>query len=103
MHAYFTCYCLNTLYVCNRYTFLDPAEAILTGATEQLQLAEEGRNLGSEVLKQCIQRQEEGTVVPFELMQAQENYIQAQLDYLRAVAKHNKAQYKLHVIKGNDL
>lgn len=79
------------------------AEAILTGATEQLQLAEEGRNLGSEVLKQCMQRQEEGTVVPFELMQAQENYIQAQLDYLRAVAKHNKAQYKLHVIKGNDL
>ncbi|MFT4679427.1 MAG: outer membrane protein TolC [Gammaproteobacteria bacterium] len=79
------------------------AEAILTGATEQLSLAEEGRALGAEVLKQCIERQNLGTVVPFELMQAQENYIQSQLDYLRAVATLNKAQYRLHVVKGNDL
>ena len=53
--------------------------------------------------QQSIQRQALGTVRPFEILQAQEIFIKARLDYLKAVADYNKAQYQLHVAKGNNL
>ncbi len=72
-------------------------------AKEQTEVALEGSQLAEEALKQSIQRQQIGIVRPFEILQAQEIYIKSRLDYLRAVASYNKAQYAYHVATGNNL
>lgn len=43
------------------------------------------------------------TARPFEILQAQEMYIQSQLDYLRALTEHSQAQYRMYVALGNKL
>lgn len=72
-------------------------------AKEQIQIALEGSHLTNEALQQSIQRQQLGTARPFEIFQAQELYISSRLDYLKAVAAYNKAQYALYVAMGNNL
>ena len=72
-------------------------------AREQTEIAMEGSQLAGEALKQSIQRQQLGTVRPFEILQAQELYIKSRLDYLKAVASYNKSQYAYHVATGNNL
>lgn len=72
-------------------------------AKEQMEIAVEGSRLARKALTQSLQRQQLGTVRPFEIMQAQEIYIQSRLDYLQAVADHNKAQYFYTVGIGNGL
>ncbi|PCJ63503.1 MAG: hypothetical protein COA58_16110 [Bacteroidetes bacterium] len=72
-------------------------------AKEQTQIALEGSQFAEEALIQSIQRQQLGTVRPFEILQAQEIYIKSRLDYLKAVASYNKTQYAYHVATGNNL
>lgn len=69
----------------------------------QLDLADESSEFAEAALSQAIQRQELGTVRPFEILQAQEIYIKAKLDRLKAVSDYNKAFYRLSVAKGNNL
>ena len=75
----------------------------LTTAKKQIEFAKEGSELAGEALRQSLQRQELGTVLPFEILQTQEIFIQAHLDYLRSIASYNKAQYRLWVAMGNNL
>ncbi|TAK48233.1 MAG: TolC family protein [Saprospiraceae bacterium] len=75
----------------------------LLAAKEQMDVAKQGSELAGEALRQSMQRQELGTVRPFEILQAQEVFIKTRLDYVRAVAAHNKAQYGLWVAMGGDL
>ncbi|MFT5512046.1 MAG: outer membrane protein TolC [Bacteroidia bacterium] len=75
----------------------------ITTAKEQLEIAKEGSELSGLALQQSMQRQQLGTVRPFEILQAQEIYIQSRLDYLNAVASFNKAQYAYYVAIGNNL
>ena len=75
----------------------------IRAAKEQIEVALEGNQFAEKALQQSIQRQQMGTVRPFEILQAQEIYIKSRLDYLKAVASYNKAQYAYHVATGNNL
>ncbi len=75
----------------------------ILAAKEQIKVALEGSQLGEQALKQSIERQQLGTVRPFEILQAMEIYIKSRLDHLKAISTYNKAQYKLLVAMGNDL
>jgi len=79
------------------------ARAQLLMASDQLELAEESQYLAREAVEQSIQRQQLGTAKPFEVFQAQEFYLRARLDYLKAITSYNKAQYSLYVAMGNNL
>ena len=79
------------------------AKSQLRSATKQVEIAGESLQLSAEALSQSIQRQKLGTVIPFEVFQAQEFYMKAQIDYLQAISSHNKAQYSLYVAMGNNL
>ncbi len=70
---------------------------------EQIQIAKEGLELTTEALNQSIERQKSGTVKPFEVFQAQQFFLQAQIDYLKAISEYNKAQFALRVAKGEML
>jgi outer membrane protein TolC len=70
---------------------------------EQIGTAKEGLDLTTEALSQSIERQKLGTAKPFEVFQAQQFFLQAQLDYLKSISAYNKAQYGLKVAKGEDL
>lgn len=79
------------------------ARVSLQVAKKQMDMALEGSELAGEALNQSIQRQNLGTVRPFEVLQAQEIFIKARLDFIRAVGDYNKAQYQLYIFKGNNL
>ncbi|MBW6481930.1 MAG: TolC family protein [Vicingaceae bacterium] len=70
---------------------------------EQIETAKEGLDFTTEALNQSIERQKIGTAKPFEVFQAQQFFLQAQLDYLKAVSAYNKAQYAFKVAKGERL
>jgi len=70
---------------------------------EQIEIAKEALDFTTEALNQSIERQKLGTAKPFEVFQAQQFFLQAQLDYLKAVSAYNKAQYALKVAKGENL
>jgi len=70
---------------------------------EQIEIAKEALDFTTEALNQSIERQKIGTAKPFEVFQAQQFFLQAQLDYLKAVSSYNKAQYALKVAKGENL
>jgi outer membrane protein TolC len=70
---------------------------------EQIETAKEGLDFTTEALNQSIERQKLGTAIPFEVFQAQQFFLQAQLDYLKSISAYNKAQYGLKVAKGEDL
>lgn len=77
-------------------------QQILLGK-EQIQIAKDAVLLTSEALNQSIERQKLGTAKPFEVFQAQQFYLQSQIDYLKAVSEYNKAQFNLKVASGNNL
>ncbi len=79
------------------------ASAQLQIAGEQINIASEALQSSSEALYQGIERQKLGTAKAFEVFQAQQFYLQAQLDYLKAVSEYNKSQYALYVAMGNNL
>jgi|GEM_PF-402992 len=70
---------------------------------EQITTSKEALDFTSEALTQSIERQKLGTAKPFEVFQAQQLFLQAQLDYLRAIGDYNKAHYALKVAKGENL
>jgi outer membrane protein TolC len=72
-------------------------------ANEQMTISKEALQLTTEALSQSIERQKLGTVKPFEVFQAQQFYLQAQVDYLKTVSEYNKAQFALKVAKGENL
>ena len=79
------------------------ATEAINAAREQMEIAQEGSELAQTALQQSYQRQALGTIRPFEILQAQEIYIRARLDYIKAVTAYNKGQYQLFVAKGNEL
>ena len=79
------------------------ARANLLTSHQQLELAEEAQSFAGEAVSQSLQRQQLGTAQAFELFQAQEIYLKTRLEYLKAVAQYNKAQYSLYVALGNNL
>ena len=70
---------------------------------EQIEIAKEALELTTEALNQSIERQKLGTAKPFEVFQAQQFFLQSQIDYLNAVGDYNKAQFAIKVAKGEDL
>jgi outer membrane protein TolC len=82
---------------------IQAARSQINTADEQMILANEALDFASQALQQGLQRQQLGTIRPFEVFQSQEFYMQAQMDYIEAVTNHNKAQYSLYVALGNDL
>ncbi|MEX0981904.1 MAG: TolC family protein [Bacteroidales bacterium] len=79
------------------------AKSDLQLGKEQIEMAKEALEFTTEALNQSIERQKIGTAKPFEVFQAQQFFLQAQLDYLEAVSAYNKAQYALKVAKGENL
>lgn len=79
------------------------ARQLILAAKEQMEIAFDGNQFAELALQQSIQRQQLGTVRPFEILQAQEIFIKARLDYLKAVADFNKAQYALMAANGESL
>lgn len=69
----------------------------------QIEMAKEALELTSEALNQSIARQQLGTTKPFEVFQAQQFYLQAQMDYSTAVGDYNRAQFALKVARGENL
>lgn len=69
----------------------------------QIEIAKEALKLSAKALNQSIERQKFGTAKPFEVFQAQQFYLQSQIDYLEAVSGYNKAQFALKVAKGETL
>jgi len=67
----------------------------ILASKEQMKVALEGSQLAERALRQSIERQQYGTVRPFEILQAMEIYIKSRLDHLKAVSTYNKAQFKL--------
>ncbi len=82
---------------------LAAAKWVMEATSEQMTIAQEGSELAGEAYQQSVQRQQLGTARPFEILQAQEMYMQAQLDYLQAVTAYNQAQYRMYVALGNGL
>lgn len=79
------------------------AQSDLQLGKEEIEVAKEGLDFTIKALSQSIERQKLGTAKPFEVFQAQQFYLQAQLDYLRATARYNAAQFALKVAKGEKL
>jgi outer membrane protein TolC len=79
-------------------------------ATSQLQIAEEqmtvaklGLQTSTEALNQSVERQKIGTAKAFEVFQAQQFFLQGQIDYINAIVEYNKAVYAWKVAKGEIL
>ncbi|NQU52452.1 MAG: TolC family protein [Bacteroidetes bacterium] len=70
---------------------------------QQIEIAKDALAQIVEALRQSIERQKMGTAEPFEVFQAQQFYLQAQLDYLQAVSEYNKSQFALKVTMGDIL
>ena len=82
---------------------LAAAKWMMEATTEQMSIAKEGSELAKEAYQQSIERQKLGTARPYEILQAQEMYMQSELDYLQAVTAYNQAQYRMYVALGNGL
>jgi outer membrane protein TolC len=72
-------------------------------AAAQIPVAKQALTFATEAVNQSIERQKLGTAKPFEVYQAQQFNLQAQLDYLKIISDFNKAQYTLKVAKGENL
>lgn len=68
---------------------------------DQLSLARESMDLTRKAWLQSIQRQQLRTAEPYEVYQAQQYYLDAQIDYYQAVVDFNLAQYEYYVAVGN--
>jgi outer membrane protein len=80
--------------VLDAYKSIQEAELRVDLAKEQVEFA-------SDALRQNQARQEVGIAMPLEVFEAQEYKIEAQINYLEAVADYNKAQYAFYVAVGN--
>lgn len=76
---------------------------LLQSLEEQRKVAGDALKFSAEALQQSIERQKLGTTKPFEVFQAQQFYMQSQVDYLQTISEYNKTQYNLLVILGGNL
>ena len=67
---------------------------------QQLKFSKESVRLSSKALSQSGQRQKLGIAQAFEMFQAQEFFVNAQLAYLQTVCDYNKAYFSLQVAEG---
>ncbi|RTZ03306.1 TolC family protein [Flavobacterium sp. RSP49] len=72
-------------------------------AAAQIPVVKQALAFATEAVNQSIERQKIGTAEPFEVYQAQQFNLQAQLDYLKIISDFNKAQFALKVAKGDNL
>ncbi|MEB0262799.1 MULTISPECIES: TolC family protein [unclassified Mucilaginibacter] len=72
-------------------------------AYQQLQAATSALNMAGNALLQSQQRQQLGTAKAFEVIQAEQVYLQIKLDDIKAIAEYNKAIYSIFVAKGGTL
>jgi outer membrane protein TolC len=79
------------------------ARAQITLSTEQINSSRQSLTQSNKALTQSIERELLGTVLPFEVFQSEQFYIQSEDDYLKAVSDYNKAEYALYVAMGNNL
>lgn len=79
------------------------ATAQIEIAGQQIEITKLALGQIAEALDQSIERQKNGTSQPFEVFQAQQFYLQAQMDYLQAVGGYNKAQFAWKVATGEIL
>ena len=69
----------------------------------QMEIAKEAIDLSAKALRQATERQKLGIAKPFEIFQAQEFFVNAQLDYLKTVCDYNKAYFSLQVAEGSNI
>ncbi|HTA27913.1 MAG TPA: TolC family protein [Bacteroidia bacterium] len=79
------------------------ARAQIELSLEQIRFSKKSLEQSNKALTQSIERERIGTVLPFEVFQTEQFYVQAENDYLKAVSDYNKAQYQLYVAMGNNL
>lgn len=79
------------------------ANSQLQIAEEQMTVAKQALQSSTDALNQSIERQKIGTAKAFEVFQAQQFFLQAQVDYLKAISEYNKAQFDLRVAMGEIL
>lgn len=72
-------------------------------AMRQMGFSRQSLTQANTALNQSIEREKFGTVLPYEVFQSEQFYVQAEDDYLKAVSDYNKAQYQLYVAMGNNL
>ncbi|MEE9439272.1 MAG: TolC family protein [Saprospiraceae bacterium] len=72
----------------------------INNGIQQIEIAKQSLDMSLEGLNQSIARQNLGTAKPFEVFQAQQFFLQSQIDYLDAVADYNKAQFALKIARG---
>lgn len=82
---------------------VDNARAQIILTLQQIKTATTALQQSKLALHQSIEREKLGTVLPFEVFQSEEFYVQAELDYLTSVSNYNKAQYAMYVAVGNNL
>lgn len=70
---------------------------------QQMNISRQSLSQANMALNQSIEREKLGTVLPFEVFQSEQFYVQAEDDYLKAVSDYNKAEYQLYVAMGNNL
>lgn len=75
----------------------------ITASRKQIDSAERAIELSANALGETVQRQELGLARPFEIEWAQEALIRSKINHIRAVVEHNKIQYELYVLLGNNL
>ncbi|MGR8942315.1 MAG: TolC family protein [Gammaproteobacteria bacterium] len=78
-------------------------ETQLQTAGEQVAVGKEALRQAADALEQSLARERLGTVKPFEVFQSQQFYLEAQTDYLQAVADYDKAQFAMKVAHGEML
>lgn len=79
------------------------ARAQIALSATQINFSKQSLEQANKALTQSIEREKLGTVLPFEVFQTEQFYVQAEDDYLKAVSDYNKAQYQLYVAMGNNL
>jgi outer membrane protein TolC len=79
------------------------AQSDIATGKMQIEINTESISLTSQALHQSLERQKLGTAKPYEVFQAQQFFLQAQLDHIQTVGEYNKAQFALKVAKGDDL
>ncbi|HLF62623.1 MAG TPA: TolC family protein [Saprospiraceae bacterium] len=79
------------------------ARAQILNAQQQMSIANQALSSATEALNQALARQNLGTAKPFEVFQAQEFVLRAQVDLVHAITEYNKAQFTLKVARGETL
>ena len=85
------------------YQQIADARAQIALSMQEMQFSKQSLSQSNKALAQSIERERIGTVLPFEVFQSEQFYVQAEDDYLKAVSDYNKAQYQLYVDMGNNL